>query len=179
MRHISIAQRFLLLTLGTAWLALPLSARAAEPSDARRYKIEATFLFHFFNYITWPGYHSPEGLKSGTICIFNNDAVTPYLNYIQRKKSQERQLQVRQLHDHDSVAGCNLLFVRDWSALNTANIPRDTLIVSDTAGRTNDSSMIELTREEEHMAMSINHSLMEEHGFQVSSRLLSLAEGIE
>ncbi|MEJ0010380.1 MAG: hypothetical protein WDN72_07685 [Alphaproteobacteria bacterium] len=38
-------------------LLAPALTRADETED-RQYKVEAVFLYNFFNYITWPGHSS-------------------------------------------------------------------------------------------------------------------------
>ncbi len=48
--------RALLAALALCLLA-PALTRADETED-RQYKVEAVFLYNFFNYITWPGHSS-------------------------------------------------------------------------------------------------------------------------
>ena len=157
--------------------ALPCAALAEE---VRQYKIEAAFLYNFFNYITWPGYSSPAALKQPVICVYEDGSIESYLAYMQQKVAAERKLTIRMLHKDDSAGGCNLLLINttDNMALKNSLAP-DILTVSDKEGYLKHGGMIELVQEDERIVMKINHSLLRENGFTVSSRLLDLAQGVE
>ena len=152
-------------------------APAHADNNIRQHKIEAAFLYHFFNYITWPGYTAPENLQQATICIYGDDAVAPYLAYVQRKMAAERQFSIRRLGKDDSLDGCHLLFTRD--TIGNTQVPDYTLTVLEQNTRADAGGMIELLRDDEHLDMHINNSLLEERGFRVSSRLISLAQQVQ
>ncbi len=165
--------------LAALWLAAslaPLPSRAE--TDERQYKLEAVFLYNFFNYITWPGLGTPGDLSSATICIYGNDPLTPYLHYVQEKMTGERKLTIRELHAGQSSAGCNLLFDRTGSPVRSAEGQTPTLTVSDEAHYLQHGGMIALSRDGDRMAMDINNTLLTQQGFQVSSRLLKLAQEV-
>jgi hypothetical protein len=146
-------------------------------ADERQYKIEAAYLYSFFNYITWPGYNSSQKLEKPVICVYGNDPILPYLDYVKNKMASERTLTIRNISDVSAAGGCHVLFSRH-SALARANIAPDTLLVSkldDPLDR--GGSMIDLSEDGDHIAIRINQSQLEQNGFQVSSRLLELAQG--
>jgi len=147
----------------------------ANAVDSRRYKVEAAFLYHFFNYITWPGYESPDALKGGTICIYGEDGVTRYLSYIQRKMAQSKRLTIDTLAPGDALDGCHMLFLRGTNP--PANTPARTLTVVETQGSAGLNGMIKLLHNGEHINMSIDNDLLAAHNFSVSSRLMALAKG--
>ena len=150
------------------------------PADAseRQHKIEAAYLYNFFNYITWPSYASPQALDVPIICIYGKDPILPYLEYIARKMAGERSLKIRIINrsDHET-AGCHMLFMRhsmSYKMLKAAT--NDTLIVIKPDDPLDRGGMIELSEEDnDRIAISINHNQLEQKGFQVSSRLLDLA----
>lgn len=155
-----------------ALCAMPV--RAEEESD-RYHKVEAAFLYNFFNYITWPGLNTPQELKAATICIAANDPIEPYLRYIQSKMADERSLNIQS--GEQDLQACNLVFTRHRltegmrGKLSSATLvviaPQDTLDRGD--------GMIELDRDEMEIHMRINQQWLAENGFKVSSRLLALA----
>lgn len=149
-------------------------ARAAE----RQYKIEAAFLYNFFNYITWPGVSAKE-LKQPVICVMADDPIVPYLQYVQRKMREERALSIRQTTPEQGVQGCHLLYQRAngqtpiWEHAHESH----TLIVT-IGDEPQGVGMINLFQQKDHLAMHINHTHMAEMGYEVSSRLLALAEHV-
>jgi hypothetical protein len=161
-------------------LGLLLYLPPAQAEEARYYKIEAAFLYNFFNYITWPGYASPEALMQPTICLDGNDPVEPYLAYIQQKMISQHRLHVHTLHEGDSFEGCNMLFLRGTMSEDRLRdaLKNHTLIVTGPDDPVDRGGMIQLTKEDERLVMDIDQSLLIQGGFKVSSRLLDLAEQI-
>ena len=154
-------------------LSLPFSALSQE--TGRQYKVEAAFLFNFFNYFTWPGYDSPEALVNPTLCVDREDPVEPYLRYIQQHTKGARNLTIRKMKDGESPSRCNLLFTRQ-PLHNKWDIPDETLIVLESDEDLEREGMIKLEQQEDHMVMVIHNTWMKDKGFKVSSRLLDLAE---
>jgi hypothetical protein len=147
-------------------------------ADERQYKIEAAFLYSFFNYITWPDYASPQELREPIICVYGIDPILPYLNYIRGKMAGERTLSVR-VTDSD-MTGCHILFVRHRLASSLQDaLAGNTLLVFKLDDPLDRGGMIELSEDGDRMAMRINQSRLERSGFQVSSRLLDLARRVK
>ena len=148
--------------------------------EARYYKIEAAFLYNFFNYITWPGYTSPEALTQPTVCLDGNDPVAPYLGYIQQKMAGKRGLLIRKLHEGEAMTGCHMFFLRRniTPAMTQEAFRTHTLIVSELDDPLDRGGVIALAKEDERILMDINQSLLTENGFQISSRLLDLAQKV-
>jgi hypothetical protein len=174
-RHIGL--RMVAAVLAAMFTLLPFALHA---EDERQYKIEAAFLYNFFNYITWPDYTSPQALKQPVICLYNDDPVLTYLTYVQQKMAAERPLTIRTVQDGESLEGCHMLFSRNNrdDTLPQNGLPASLLTVSDRQGSIKNGEMIEVSQEDERMVMKINQSLLAQKGFQVSSRLLSLAEKV-
>ncbi len=163
---------------GACLLALALAAAPAQAADDARYhKVEAAFLYNFFNYITWPGYIAPQDLHEAKICIFQNDPIEPYLSYVQQKMSAERHLSVQVISEDADSFDCNLIFMRHHLAAETAHrIAPSTLIVTEPQDSLDrGEGMIELSRMGQGIQMKINQQALTDSGFQVSSRLLDLA----
>ncbi len=164
----------------TLWLALALLCQppAASAQETDRYhKVEAAFLYNFFNYITWPDYNSPQDMRTANICIFDDDPIKPYLQYVQQKMTSERTLNIQSVNDAAAISKCNLLFTRHRLADDVLKeIPGSTLIVTEPLDSLDrGQGMIELDRDGQGILMHIDQPQLAENGFQVSSRLLALA----
>jgi len=164
------------LAAGVIMFSFSYPAAAAD----RQYKIESAYLYSFFNYITWPGYDSPQKLKDPVICIAGNDPILPYLDYIRNKMAGERTLTIRAAGDDGAFAGCHILFVRHRIPSRLlSGVPNDTLIVLKPDDPLDRGGMIELTEDGERISININQPLIEGRGFLVSSRLLDLAREVK
>lgn len=149
-------------------------ARAEEP---REYKIEAAYLYNFFNYVTWPGYASPQELRQPTICLYGTDPIQPYLHYMERKMEGERKLNVRIVQEGASTKGCQMLFLRRLPSREMEqSIASDTLVVLAAADPLDQGGMIELLHENERVLINIHLPLLSAGGFRISSRLMDLAQ---
>ncbi len=170
--------RFMASLCATAFLFCAL-APIAQAEPPRHYKIEAAFLYNFLNYITWPGYSSPEALVQPTICLEENDAMVSYLTYVQRKMAAKRPFQIRQVRNSE-FSGCHMVFLRYGisAARLRGYLSKHTLVVNETSDPLERGGLIELAMEDERLTMNIDKSTLTKHGFQVSSRLLDLAEQV-
>jgi hypothetical protein len=159
---------FLLLVLG---FVLPVSAQ----TDDRKNKIEAAFLYNFFNYITWPEENQPAG-NTATICIYNNPALEDALHYVRIQKAAERKLAIISVKSLDIPDACKILYISNTNGANLGELgARGVLLVSDAPGFAMRGGMIELVEEKERITLDINHTVLTNSGFQVSSRLLGIA----
>jgi len=148
-------------------------------ADDRQYKIEAAYLYSFFNYITWPGYGSPRELKSPVICISGADPIISYLEYIRLKMASERSLTIRAVSDESNSAGCHTLFVRHRISPRISSIvSNETLVVFKPDDPLDRGGMIELAEDGDRIAIKIDQETIEQRGFEVSSRLLDLARSV-
>ena len=171
--------------LRSVMLALAMAMLVCVPglpahAEEREYKVEAAFLYSFFNYITWPGYNSPQALQNPVICVYGQDPILGYLNYVRSKMSAERHLTVRTIGDNDTVSDCNLIFMRHRiTGYLLSSLPNNILTVLKPDDPLDSGGMIELAAGDEHISIKINHSVLEHNGFQVSSRLLDLAQSVK
>lgn len=155
-----------------------LSVGTAQASE-RQYKIEAAFLYNFFNYISWPAAAESEQAEQRIICVRVDDPIVPYLQYVQRKMQEEQPLHVQQVTPESGLQGCDMLYQRAdgksplWEHAHESH----TLIVT-MSKEPQGVGMINLFQQKDHIAMHINHTHMEEMGYEVSSRLLTLAEHV-
>lgn len=150
---------------------------ASAFADERQYKIEAAYLYSFFNYITWPGYNSPQELQRPVICTYGNDPLIPYLDYVSNKMEEERVLRVRAVAKGTSTEDCHILFIRHQISYNIqSTLQNKTLVVFKPDDPLDRGGMIELTQDNERIAIKIDRDEVQRNGFQISSRLIELSQ---
>ena len=171
----------LLVMLMAAWFA-PVCARSAEErADERQYKIESAILYNFFNYITWPGYDAPEDLLKPNLCVYGNDPILKYLDYVRQKMAYERALNIRRLTESAELKGCQMVYIRDATPVQAAKLlaAEGVLTVSNRPDFIEEGGMIELIESGGRIVFEINSTELSKAGFQASSRLLALARKVE
>lgn len=141
---------------------------------ARKYKIEAAFIYNFFNYITWPDYSSPEQLTKPVICITPGSPIKSYLEYVQKRIEASRELAVREVNT-ENFEGCHVFYTHRKLRFSVIENAREshTLLVG-SGNETLTSSMINLVEKDRKINIRIDHKQLAQLGYQVSSRLLTL-----
>jgi hypothetical protein len=174
-----------LITCSIIMLSIALGMSAMAPAvaqtDNRRTKIEAAFLYNFFNYITWPENTSIKEGASVTICVYNNPELVQALRYIEIQKASERQLRIFTLDSSTIPKECQLLFVSENAPVELDKLAErpGLLLVGDISGFARHGGMIELVEEKERITININNTALTKAGFQVSSKLLSIAKEVK
>lgn len=163
----------------TAMMMVLLPLEKAQASE-RQYKIEAAFLYNFFNYIHWPDVPAAGDAPPPQICVMAGDPIVPYLQYVQRKMQAEKPFGIRETTPAEGIEGCQMLYQRfdGKSPLWEHAHESQTLIVT-ISDQPQGIGMINLFEQQGRLAMHINHTHMAELGYEVSSRLLALAEHVQ
>lgn len=158
---------------------IPVATAAPRPDDIRQ-KIQAAFLYNFFNYIKWPEGKQPGSDGTANICVYGDPDLEAALRYVELQKASERSLKVISLKSPTIPDACHVVFISRKSPVNLADFTHKdgVLLVSDTSGFTTQGGMIELVEEEERMSLYINNTQLTEAGFNVSSRLLGIAKKV-
>lgn len=173
-RLVALFILFLLLCLQT-----PLCANAARP--AKEYHVKAVFLFNLIHFVEWPaGIPSTE---SFTIAIFGNDPFGDILdNAVKGERKNNKPIQIKRFKTIDEISAgyCDMLFISAdalsrWEDLRRQIKDQPTLTVADSQGFTQEGGMINLIRQGSKIQVEISRSAVENPGFSVSSKLLSLA----
>lgn len=168
--------RYGVMALAAALLAHTACAMANPESSERQYKLEAAFLYNFFNYVTWPGYSAPSELRDVTICVAGRDPILRYLSYVQERMADERQITVKEWQEGQSLDACHILYSRNG---NIPALENATLTVSTQSQFIKRGGMIGISEVDGRMGISVNNNAMNRNGFQVSSRLLRIAQEVK
>jgi len=154
--------------LALVTLGLALASVSAGYARTEGKKIQAVFLFKFFDYIAWP-----DGADKKTICTYGGNPFGSLLNQI--AKLQQNKVIIRHVKDVTMLAGCHILYV-------IGPLPKlsrePVLTVSAQPDFARHGGMVEMREDNGKIAMIINLRAMDSAGIKASARLLKLAEVI-
>lgn len=163
---------FLLLFLGG-------TAQAEENLQLFEQDIKAGLLYNFLKYTEWP----PESL-AGTasqivVCIFDGDPFEPYLKPMGGRTVNQREINIRIVHNTAETSGCHLLFAgaddkERWSELWPFLAGKSVLTVSDGADFAESGGMIEFGEKDHHISVTLNMDAVTAAKLRVQDRLLKL-----
>jgi uncharacterized protein DUF4154 len=172
-------------TLGALWL----TARAAQPEagPAFEYEVEAAFLYHFAEFVSWPPEALPLPDTPITIGILGEDRIGLELeNAVRDKRVKGHPLQVLQvdLRSTAKLRQCHILFVspsekRSQPQLFEVLKGASVLTVGRTERFTQAGGMINFFVQDNKVRFEINDAAARNAGLKISSKLLSLAKSRE
>jgi YfiR/HmsC-like len=152
---------------------------AAAPPE---YQVKAVFLFHFAQFVTWPGRAFTDSAAPLVIGILGDDPFGPYLDEAVRGEAVEgHPLTVRRFSRLEEIAGCHILFVprgemgRLREVLQTLQ-GHSVLTVSDAEGFTSGGGMIRFLTDRSRIRLRINLEAARSADLTLSSKLLRPAE---
>ena len=167
---------------------IPFFCGALKPAycqaTAEEYQIKAAFLYHFAQFVEWPGSTLNGKDLSVNLCIFDND---PHLlevrNSIEGKPIGSRVFHVRQLSQGQEIQGCQMLFLsRDVARRQSATLKSlhgaPVLTVGETSNFLTDGGMIRFHTEDNKIRFDINLGAADLSRLKISSRLLLLATSV-
>ena len=153
-------------------------------TTAEEYQIKAAFLYHFAQFVEWPGSTMNGRDLSLNLCILDGD---PHLlelrNSIEGKPIGSRVFHVRQLSPAQEIQGCQILFLsRDQARRQSAMLKSlhglPVLTVGETSNFLTDGGMIRFHLKDNKIRFDINLGAADLSHLKISSRLLLLATSV-
>jgi hypothetical protein len=167
---------------------IPFLSGALKPAHcqatAEEYQIKAAFLYHFAQFVEWPGSTLNGGDLSLNLCIFDGSShLLELRNSIEGKPIGSRVFHVRQLSPAQDIQGCHILFLsreqaRRQSAMLKSLRGLPVLTVGETANFLTDGGMIRFHLEDNKIRFDINLGAADLSHLKISSRLLLLATSV-
>jgi len=148
--------------------------------------LKAVFLERLTRFIDWPdspNLSNPE--LPFIIGVFGNKEFTTQLTDIyQTKKILNKNVIVQELFTPDEILGCHLIFISNNTEHQLSKIidiakNNSVLTVSDTSGFSQKGVLINFFITGDNIRFEINETAAKEAGFQMSYKLLSVAEIVE
>jgi hypothetical protein len=170
--------------LAVAVLCLGIGLAGAAPATGSQrveeYVLKGAFLFNFARYVRWPEGALPKG-EALTICVIGHeDASSSVAESLEGKVAEGRPIQVRQVSQPGSAAGCAVLFVtrasgHSGSEVAAATAGRGILTVGEADGFAERGGIINFVTESSKLRFEVNTDAASRAGFHISSHLMRLA----
>lgn len=148
---------------------------------ADEYRIKSAFIFHFAQFVDWPGGALDAKDPSLILCIYDDEPrLTEVQSTVEGKMIGSRALHVRLLSPAQELQGCNILFLSCDQAQRQAAILKrlrgqPVLTVGESANFLSQGGMIRFHLEENKIRFDINLRASDLSHLKISSQLLLLA----
>ena len=179
-RSIPIGKRhsaLLVLIFAVLCSVLPRSA-AAQSSPVPEYRVKATFLFQFTQFVDWP----PEAFSSGrtplVIGILGQDPFGSFLDEtVNNETARDHPLAIERYRRVEDVKNCQVLFVSRSEGARSPEIVaalkgRSILLVSDADGFADVGGTVQFVTQENRIRLRINLDAARAANLTISSKLL-------
>lgn len=153
------------------------SAAKAEDAPTIEYKVKASYLYNFLQFVEWP----LEAFANDTIsvCVFGADNFGAALGPIAGEVVRGRTIAVRYFQDLKGLENCHLVFVsasersRDSQVLQHL-LGRPVLTVGESSGFAARGGTINLIRVADKIRFEINQQAAKRNRLKISAQLLQL-----
>jgi hypothetical protein len=152
----------------------------AAPPLAKEYKIKATYLFNFAQYVEWPPAAFTNAEAPIVIGVLGDAPFCPFLEDLVREATVgDRPLRVKRNLTPDELKACHLLFISKsetaslaptLAALGEASI----LTVGETPGFALQGGIFNLVLEGDRIRFEVNLAAAQRRGLKMSSQVLRL-----
>jgi hypothetical protein len=157
-------------------IATPASSFGQEALQLAEQKIKAGLLYNFLKYTQWP---APIG-ETAVVCLLGGDPFEGHLAPMAGRTVNQRTIAIRDLSDGEGTDGCSLLVVHaaqaaNWETLRPTLTRSSVLTVGDFEGFAIRGGMIEFTKLDDRIGVTINVDAVADTHLRVHDRLLKLA----
>lgn len=166
----------------------PANADDENGKTPKEYQIKAAFLYHFVEFVEWPGAQSLKETHAANICVAGEDPFGPILNALKQASTPQLALNVKRGVEGNAVASCHILFVPRSESGNVSSLlatarAAHVLTVSDIRGFADSGGIIEMAKTEESIGLfsknkinlRINLKAANEEGLRIDAQLLESA----
>ncbi len=168
----------------TVGFASPHAVRAQTSADADRsleYGVKAAFLLNFIRFTTWPTGQIPTDRVE--VCVVGNNPFGDQLDRVLKgRREGGRILASRNAKPTDDLSSCQIVYLPDSpaSASVLASLRgKPVLTVGEQADFHNAGGVIRLYVEQDKVRFTIHNGIAQRAGLQLSSRMLSVAAGVQ
>lgn len=164
----------------TFWLTIGLLLTLPNVFAATTDQIKVVFTYNFTKYVLWPDDAFQTETAPFNLCLDTNADFQKLMRLtVQNEQVYGRTFDIIDIHDHQNMPECHLLFVGQGNQNTLADYQRiysqNTLIVSDLVKSIYQGSMIELRYENGRFNIYINRKQSLAAGLKILSTLLNLA----
>lgn len=151
-------------------------------SPSREYRIKATFLFNFTQFVEWPANTFENDNDPLVIGVMGGNPFGSFLDQlVQGEKINGRPLIVQHYTNARDIKSCHILFVNDINAEGLKEIMismkgRHVLTASDASNFISQGGIIRFINEDNKVRFQINLDAAKKNDILISPKLLRLAE---
>jgi hypothetical protein len=176
--HAGAFSRRILIVAALAVLAAP--AEAAADTGALEYKVKASYLYKFGEFVKWPPSAFPSPESAVNLCVAGKDPFGEILDQaVAGQQIEGRPISVRRLAVVERNSECHILYVagseqqsvaQALDAVRGANM----LTVTESDGG-QARGIVNFITQDSHVRFDIDEQAAERNGLTISSKLLQLA----
>lgn len=171
----------LIASIVAAAIALPVYA--AENLQLVEQQIKAGMLYNFLKYTEWPAGRMPASGEPVVVCLLGGDPFGGHLRPMAGRTVNQQTIGVRTLPPGAEIQDCSLVVVHadlqsSWPDMQRRLAGQSVLTVSDMPGFASSGGMIEFTRTDNRIGVTINTDSVTAAHLVVQDRLLRLARTV-
>jgi len=162
--------------------AIALPVYAAENLQLVEQQIKAGLLYNFLKYTEWPEDQAPMS-REAVVCLLGGDPFGGHLQPMAGRTVNQQVIGIKSVPEVAEIENCSLLVVHSDQQSNWPNLQRmlaghSVLTVSDMPGFATSGGMIEFTRTDNRIGVTINTDTVTAAHLVVQERLLRLARTV-
>ncbi|MDA3891409.1 MAG: YfiR family protein [Salinivirgaceae bacterium] len=152
--------------------------------DATIVKYKSSFMINFIRYVGWP-----DEAKDGdfVIGVLKNKAIAQHLQrQTSGKKFGYQKIIIKEFKSVDEITNCQMLYVsrvinfgKNSQAISTKLENKNTLIVTERNGSTDDGAMINFVVVDNKLKFEVSSTNAEKFGLKLSNSLVSMSNAIK
>lgn len=163
--------------------ALALPVYAAENLQLVEQQIKAGLVYNFLKYTEWPPGRMPAAGQEIAVCLLGGDPFGGYLQPLAGRTVNQQVIGIRSVPAVAEAQNCSLLVVHpsqeaNWPGIQRMLAEQSILTVSDMPGFATSGGMIEFTRINNRIGVTINTDTVTAANLMVQDRLLRLARTV-
>ena len=156
----------------------------AQQAGPTEFQVEAAYLYHFGDFVTWPSSAAAANLKEFPICILGRDPFGSTLDDIVKGSAIEgAPIRARRVTAAKDATSCRIVFLSSSEARHVESDLSDlrgspVLTVSDIPDFDLRGGMIQFVLIDRRVRFEINLSTAQKAGLKLSSQLLKVAVAV-
>jgi len=163
--------------------AIALPVYAAETLQLVEQQIKAGLVYNFLKYTEWPADRMPAPGDAVVVCLLGGDPFGGYLQPLAGRTVNQQVIGIKSVPTVTEAQSCSLLIVHsnqqaNWPDMQRMLAGKSVLTVSDMPGFAGSGGMIEFTRTNNRIGVTINTDTVTAAHLMVQDRLLRLARTV-
>lgn len=166
--------------LSFLWMPDPAASKSGETVAVNEYKLRAAYLYNFSKFIRWSDRAFTSEDEPFVIGIMGKEAFLEISAVLESRKIGTHDISVRHYSNIDEIKGCRLLYIHTtapelWQPLIRKLKNSDIVTVGEAGTFAKQGGMIQFITIRNRLRFIINLKAAKAAGFDLDSRLLSLA----